>query len=245
MPSVTRLHMAYRARLQAIRDATLAAVLASGDPESVVPIVLGGQRSAVTTTDAYLSLEAGLATNTSTEPWGVDPEQLIGRAARRGAYLEDVYERNWAVDIGTFAGRMAREVNTDISLAERSATYVHTEGDSRVTGTRRVLGSGPNCALCVAASTQRYSKADLRPIHHHCGCTTQAIYGKPEDWRKPDKAALNELYRKAGGSTTGALRRLQVNDADIPAGIDVDTLRSVDVVLDPELGPALALAQRN
>jgi hypothetical protein len=242
MPSVTRLHLAYRARLDALRKRTVAAVLASGGPEDAVPLVLNGQRSAVATTDAYLSLEAGLATRSDTTPWGIDPEPLIGRAGRRGAYLEDVYERNWPETVGTLTSRIGREVNTDLTLAERAATYVHTQGDSRIIGYRRVLGSGPNCALCVAAATQRYSKADLRPIHRTCGCTTQSVYGDASGWRKPDKAALNELYRQAGGSSTGALRRLQVNDADVPPGIDLAALRSVDVVVDPELGPALALA---
>lgn len=240
MPEVTRLHLAYRDRLGRIRAATLAAVMQAGGPDGAASVVLDGQRDTVVLTDAYMSLEAGLATTSDTDPWGIDPEALIGVHARRGDYLEDVYGRNWAgrTDAGSFAERMAREVSTDISLADRSAGFVHTEGDQRIVGTRRVLGGGPNCGLCVVAATQRYSKAELRPIHHGCGCTTASIYGDAAGFRKPDKAALNELYQRAGSSSGQRLRRLTVVDAELPAGIDPTALRAVDII-DGPLGPTL------
>lgn len=238
MADVTRLHLSYRLRLDRIRQNTLAAVTALDGPDQAVPLVLEAQRQAVVLADTYMSLEAGLATGSSTAPWGIDPERLIGKAARRGAFLEDVYERNWAVDVGTFAQRMAREVNTDITLADRAASYVHTEGDSRIVGHRRTLGAGPNCALCVVASTQRYGKGDLRPIHYGCGCSTRPIYGDAAGWQRPNKAQLNALYTQAGGTDFRSLRRLPVNDEDLPAGVARRALPTVEVI-DTDLGPTL------
>jgi hypothetical protein len=234
----TLLQRSHRARVTRLRARTLAAVLAADTANTdrfvatVVPIVLGGQRATVVEADAYLSTEAGLATSSSTEPWGLDPDRLIGVRARRGDFLEDVYARNHRAAQSTFLERMAREVNTDITLAQRGATFVHTDGDSRITGYRRTLGGGKNCGLCVVAATQRYRSGDLMPIHSHCRCGTAPIYGPAAGWKKPDKAQLNALYTRAGGSDYGSLRRIHVAESDLP---DV-------AVVDSKLGPTLVAA---
>lgn len=234
----TRLQRSHRARLVTLRTRTLAAILAADTSSTsrfvstVVPIVLASQRATVAEADAYLSTEAGLAAGASTEPWGLDADALIGVAARRGDFLEEVYGRNHRASQGDFAGRMAREVNTDITLADRAATFVHTEGDSRISGYRRVLSAGKNCGLCAAAATRRYTKSDLSPIHSHCKCGSQPIYAPVGNWKKPDKAQLTELYARAGGTDYASLRRIQVAESDLPAV----------VVVDSTLGPTLAAA---
>jgi hypothetical protein len=230
----SRLQRSHRSRLDRIRARALARVLAldtsdtSRFVEQVVPVVLAAQTAAVAETDAFLSMEAGLATRTSTEPWGLAAAALIGVHARRGDFLEDVYARNHRAAESSFAERMAREVTTDITLAERAATFVHTEGDTRITGYRRVA-SGTACTLCSVAATQRYSRGDLRPIHHGCSCTTAPVYGDAAGWRKPNKASLNALYERAGGSDAGALRRITA---------DGQTVEIVNDVLGPTLVPA-------
>lgn len=231
----TALHRRYTRRLATVRTSTIARVLAADTASTrafvdrVVPVVLAAQAVAVAQADAYMSLEAGTATRTSTEPWRLNPAALIGRRARRGDYLEDVYARNHRAAESTFAERMAREVNTDITLAERAATYVHTEGDPRITGYRRVLSAGKNCALCVVAATQRYGKGDLRPIHRSCGCTTQPIYGASGGYARPSRSQLNTLYERAGGTDFKSLRRISVDEADLP----------VVEIVDTDLGPTL------
>lgn len=244
MPDTTRLHLAYRARLARLRTAAVARVLAADDPDAAARLVLAVQRQVVADTDAYMSLEAGLATGSSTDPWGLNPEPLIGVAARRGRPLEDVYGANWVATAGTFASRITREVNTDISLADRGAGFVHAEGDDRIVGTRRVLGAGPNCGLCVAASTRPYFKRELRPIHQHCGCTTQPLYSlkEPEGWAKPTNDALNKLYDRAGGTDKKSLGRIVVDNADLPPGVKAGSLPPAEIVDTPELGPTLVAA---
>jgi hypothetical protein len=221
-----------------VRTRTVALVVASDTSSTgrfvstVVPVVLAAQERAVADTDAYMSTEAGLATNTSTEPWGLDAAALTGLHARRGDFLEDVYGRNHRAEQSSFAERMAREVNTDITLAARAASFVHTQGDSRIVGYRRTLSPGKNCALCAVAATRRYSKADLNPIHSHCRCGVQPIYRSVTGWQRPDKSQLTALYEQAGGTDFQSLRRLSVPESDLP---DV-------VVVDSTLGPTLARA---
>lgn len=233
----TRLQTTYRQRLARIRARTTALVTTADTSSTkafvarVVPLVLAAQETTVAQADAYLSTEAGLATGTSTEPWGLDAGRLIGVVARRGDWLEDVYARNHRASEGSFAERMAREVNTDITLADRSATFVHTEGDSRIVGYRRIA-SGTACGLCVVAATRRYRKGDLRPLHHACGCTTAPIYRNDPSWRKPDKAALNALYQRAGGGDARSLSRIRVADPSLPEVL----------VVDSTLGPTLVAA---
>lgn len=221
-----------------LRNGTVARVIAADTEDSaefvarVVPIVLNAQEVTVRETDAYLSTEAGLATKTSTRPWQLDASQLIGRRARRGTYLETVYGRNHRANEGTFRGRMEREVNTDITLANRGASFVHTAGDTRITGYRRTLSAGKNCALCVAAATRVYNRADLQPIHSHCGCGIQPQYREVDEWTKPTNDLLRSLYARAGGNDYASLRRVQVASAE---------LEGVDVVLS-DLGPTLTRA---
>jgi hypothetical protein len=226
-------HAAFRARLVRVRAAAVATVVGRDTADvaefvnRAVPVVLDAQRAAVAATDALLSLEAGLATDTSTQPLGLDPERLIGRAARRGVFLEDVYARNHRAAVSTFAERMAREVNTDITLAQRSAAWMHTAGDPRVVGWRRVT-SGGACILCSVAATQTYRRSDLQPIHDHCSCTVSPIHG---EGRPPTRQALEPLYAQVA-SAGSSVRR-------IPA---TATTPEVAIVESAELGPTLAAA---
>lgn len=234
----TALQRTYRRRLTQIRTRTLNLVTAADTSSAeafvarVVPLILAAQEATVAQADAYLSMEAGLATSTSTEPWGLEASKLIGVAARRGDFLEDVYGRNHRARQSSFIERMAREVNTDITLADRAASFVHTDGDSRITGYRRTLSAGKNCALCAVAATRRYHSGDLSPIHSHCRCGVQPLYAPVEAWTKPNKPQLDALYQRAGGTDYQSLRRLSVPESDLP---DV-------AVVDSRLGPTLVAA---
>lgn len=234
----TALNRAYRRRLSSIRDRTTARVIAAQTADAdafvadVVPLVLDAQRRVVREADVYLSTEAGLATGTSTEPWGLDADELIGAKARNGDALEAVYARNLSAAESSFVKRMVREVATDISLADRSATYVHTAADTRVRAYRRTLSAGKNCGLCIAAATREYHKEDLRPIHLACKCGTQPVYGPAQAWTKPTNDMLRDLYAKAGGTDRSSLSRIRVDTPNLP---DVD-------IITTNLGPTLTRA---
>lgn len=229
----SRLHRSYRTRLERLR-ATTATVVIGLDADdvatfvaAVVPVVLDAQRATVAATDAYMSLEAGIATGTSPAPLGIDAERIIGQAARRGVLLEDVYARNWRTDASSFTERMTREVNTDISLAQRSTAWLHTEGDPRVIGWQRITSGNP-CPLCSAAAGQRYKRSDLQPIHAHCSCSVAAVYG---EGRRPSPAQIIALYPRLESATVA--RRTIPATSTTPAVAITDT---------PELGPSLIAA---
>lgn len=245
----TALHAAFRSQLARRLDIATARVVSASTSSleefltTAVPSVLDAQRAVVTATDAYLSLEAGLATGTSTATWGLDPNRLVGRIARRGSTLEDVYARTLLANGGGgTAKRLAREVATDINLARRNATWAHTSSDPRIAGYRRVLGTGGTkgvCALCVVAATRVYRSEDLQPIHSHCTCSSEPVY---VDGPAPEvtREFLDDIYARAGTTEYGGLRRIHVSDDDLPPGVARTQLPgAVDVIDTPELGPTL------
>ncbi len=147
----------------------------------VTPKVLAGQRQIAGLTDAYL------ATLTGGRRLGADPKAITGAAVRGGAELTAVYRRPGAtvhsqlakgatfaqaVAVGT--KRLRSLVNTDMQLAMRQQASYSMQASGREYY-RRVLTGAEDCALCAIASTQRYSTADLMPIHPGCDCDVAPI----------------------------------------------------------------------
>ena len=132
-----------------------------------------------------------------------------------------------------FAGTLAY---TDAQLALRSSWTTSMSSSPRITGYRRVLNS-PSCGLCVVASTQRYSRGDLMPIHHRCDCTVEPIVGGSPNTRVIDGERLELVKRRLasedGTYTRAAIRRMK---------IDVDDLPAVEVRMHGEMGPVLTFA---
>lgn len=150
--------------------------------ERIVPVVAAGQRQIATLTDAYLMAQlAQMRAETDGEP--LDLDDLQGAPLRNGAEPEEVYERPFttlytalahgvplaqAVEQG--ASRLESLVGTDMQLAKTHSANARLER-SNVQFYRRVLVGARNCALCVVASTQRYRRGDLMPIHPGCNCS--------------------------------------------------------------------------
>lgn len=127
---------------------------------------------------------------------GMDPVQVYERSivqARR------TVSTTGDVDQALAAGRSrARQTaQTDVILANRSAISAGADGRPWVVGYRRVL-TGQSCALCAAASTQRYKIADLQPIHASCDCDVAEIYGTADPGRIINSDLLADL--KAAGA---------------------------------------------
>lgn len=110
--------------------------------------------------------------------------------------------------------RAAVQVDDNLSLAFREQwASVLAGAPAVVVGYRRVLhpelARGGSCGLCVAASGNRYSRADLLPIHSRCNCAVMPVLGDADGNVTDDPGAdLNEadlslLYEKAGGTTAG------------------------------------------
>lgn len=172
---------------------------------TALPMVAGAQRLMGTLTDAYLSRVVGALTGSSSLPVGL-PTSLVTGEALRGVPPAEVYQRpfvaTWtalsngqsldsAVQQG--AERLRSVAATDLQLAKTHSASAAMQRMQRVTGYRRVPDATA-CALCLIASTQRYHKADLLPIHPGCGCDVEPLVGNEPEGQVIDRELLNRIH---------------------------------------------------
>lgn len=149
-----------------------------------VPVVNAGQRQSVALTEAYLARALGR------RPLGVDPEQLIGPAARNGAAPEDVYRRPFvtvwtALKAGSaftaaVSAGLARATGTaemDVQLAARATFAAVQREDAEIRGYRRVADGGA-CTFCLMVDGAFVKSADAMALHNRCGCSLEPILGE-------------------------------------------------------------------
>jgi hypothetical protein len=80
-----------------------------------------------------------------------------------------------AIEAG--ARRANQLAQTEVQLAKRQVGYKVRQANQNIVGYVRTLTGSENCALCYVASTQRYHKGDLLPIHPGCDCGEMPLYG--------------------------------------------------------------------
>lgn len=228
---------------------------ASPPVADLVELVLAGQALVVEQTDAFLSFAAGTATDSSTDPLGIESGPLIGRVARRGVYLEEVYARPGVVareeSIERAATYLDNVVRMDMQLAQRNAAFAHANADRRVVGWRRQINpqrGGKTCGFCIAASTRVYRKIDKLQLHPFCRCTVVEVYDTRGVGDYDVEAVLQDVYRQAGGRTDrAALGRVRLDPEQIPVRADTAEIMQLRtrVVDDPELGAVLTGARHD
>lgn len=145
-------------------------------------------------------------------------QDLTEQTLRNGPSLLDVYRRpfvsTWtslakgdfvstAIEQGAI--RAASLAETDVQLASRQAGLNQRTGNSNIVGYRRVLTGAENCALCAIASTQRYTRGQLKPIHPGCDCGEEPIYGDFDPGQVVDMEGLDSLHE-------GLIDQLGVSD---------------------------------
>lgn len=208
----------------------------------VAPIIEGAQARVGSLTDAYLSTIESIITDSRVATLGV-PSELMTTESLRGVPVNEVYQRpGLTIYNGLSEGkpldamvskgeqRALTLVRTGLQLAQtHSSRYVMAQ-KPRIVGHRRVLSGAENCALCSIASTQRYNKAELMPIHPGCDCKVMPIYGTQDPGQIIDQQRLDETHT-AVKSKTG------VSDA---GGREVD-YRQVTIEKHGEIGPVLAI----
>jgi hypothetical protein len=223
-----------RARVAAIVTAAFA-TLGRVDDEAVeifvttiVPRVLAGQLRLASLTDAYMASVAAEVLGGRPEPTGVPADALAYAVLRKGMPPEVVYTRPFitarkalsegyslaqALDIA--GSRLEGTVQADLQLAERRAAFEVVQADDRITGFRRVIrpaaSKSGSCGLCLAASSQRYSRDTLLPIHNRCHCAVMPIFGGRDEALKINKerfAEASRLAKDAGTENTKARGRL-------------------------------------
>lgn len=211
--------------------------------EQILPTVLGAQQQMGSLTDAYLSaLTADMFGGTAAARGVQIPEAI------RGVPPEEVYRRPYvtvwtALSQGKSMSEAVRQgqnrltsiTGTDLQLARTEATRQVLSGDSRVQFYRRVLRGSYNCAMCVIASTQRYRKDRLMPIHPGCDCGTRPLPAgrDPGQVIEPDLLeAAHDAVAKGTGKTDRGGRLPDYRD------IIIDRQHG-------ELGPLMALRRND
>lgn len=171
---------------------------------SALPVILAGQRQIATLTTSYLErLYREIDEESRTE---LDLDRVTGRALR-GVDPEEVYRRPFidvwtalskgesfdvALDRGSH--RLETLTQTDLQLARTHTVREVGDDMPRFEYTVRVLEGEYDCALCMIASTQRYRKRDLAPIHPGCDCTIKLIKADEDPGQIIDEERLERIH---------------------------------------------------
>lgn len=171
-----------------------------------LPMILSAEETISLATSTYMQmqLEALGSSDTTEAP---DPTIIIGEPLR-GVDPSIVYTRPFkevweslgkgktlaeAIDDG--ANRLRQLVETDLQLAHTHTSRTLLRDRNDVVGFKRVPTGTFTCALCLVASTQRYHKLDLMPIHPGCDCRVAPIIDSADTGQIIDKEFLEEIHK--------------------------------------------------
>ena len=256
LDSLNRLAEAYDSQVHAIRQQITAFGQAYWDSlphyrasavedmiEAITPRVTAGQLRIADLTRAYLAQCAReLGWKVVLPP--IDQDEIRGA---RGVDPRIVYRRP-AVDVYTAlaAGkplpqaaaegrlRLTQLIGGDMQLAKVHASRQSMRGyPAEGQFYRRVLTGRENCALCVVASTQRYYRDDLMPIHPGCDCGVQPLPPGLAVNQVIDEDLLEQVHQITAD-------RLGVSDR---GGRNPDYRKLLTVSEHGEYGPTLSWAQ--
>lgn len=256
LDTLNRLAEAYDSQVHAIRQQITAFGQAYWDSmphyrasavedmiEAITPRVTAGQLRIADLTRAYLACCAvELGWKVILPP--IDQDEIRGA---RGVDPRTVYRRP-AVDVYTAlaAGkplpqaaaegrlRLTQLIGGDMQLAKVHASRQSMRGyPEEGQYYRRVLTGRENCALCVIASTQRYHRGDLMPIHPGCDCGVQPLPPGLAVKQVIDEDLLEQVHQITED-------RLGVSDR---GGSTPDYRKLLTVREHGEYGPTLSWAQ--
>ena len=256
LDSLNRLTEAYDSQVHAIRQQITAFGQAYWDSlphyrtsavedmiQAITPRVTAGQLRIADLTRAYLAQCAReLGWKVVLPP--IDQDEIRGA---RGVDQRIVYRRP-AVDVYTAlaAGkplpqaaaegrlRLTQLIGGDMQLAKVHASRQSMRGyPEEGQFYRRVLTGRENCALCVVASTQRYYRGDLLPIHPGCDCDVQPLPPGLAVNQVIDEDLLEQVHQITAD-------RLGVSDR---GGRTPDYRKLLTVSEHGEYGPTLSWAQ--
>jgi hypothetical protein len=172
---------------------------------TALPVVLAGQRQVASLTATYLeSLYRDIADEESRA--ALDFDRVTGEALR-GVDPAEVYRRPF-VEVWTAlsngepldaalahgANRLETIAKTDLQLARTHTVREVTADQPGVEYTVRELQGEYDCALCMIASTQRYHKRDLAPIHPGCDCLVKTVRADYDPGQVIDEERLDRIH---------------------------------------------------
>ena len=256
LDSLNRLAEAYDGQVHAIRQQITAFGQAYWDSlphyrasaiedmiQAITPRVTAGQLRIADLTRAYLAQCARELGWKVVLP-SIDQDEIRGA---RGVDPRVVYRRP-AVDVysALAAGkpllqaaaegrlRLTQLIGGDMQLAKVHASRQSMRGyPAEGQFYRRVLTGRENCALCVVASTQRYHRGDLMPIHPGCDCGVQPLPPGLAVNQVIDEGLLEQVHQITAD-------RLGVSDR---GGRTPDYRKLLTVSEHGEYGPTLSWSQ--
>lgn len=227
--------------------------------DQVVPVVTGAQLQMTGLTAAYLARQQQLAIGGTGAPVAVAARSVTGAASRNGTPLTEVYERPFhtvwreldrlpredgAIEQAIQAGldQALIDAKTDLQRTKALTSQQDLAHDRHVVGYARVLEGAGSCGKCIVASTQRYHKAKLLPIHPGCDCGVAKIYGDDDPGQVINEKLLADIHdaiaAQFGKDNSGA------RFIDGQVKVNGQPLQYRDVLVEHEhgeLGPILAV----
>lgn len=104
--------------------------------------------------------------------------------------------------------RAVQLAKTDVQLAKTHTAKADMARNRSIVGYRRELEGAFSCALCIVASTRRYHKAELMPIHPACDCQPVPIFEGQNVNMNLDPALLEAVHatvaQQFGADSTAA-----------------------------------------
>lgn len=205
--------------------------------ETVLPAAQGVMASSVDAMVSILTEEAPIGIPVFTDVRGIPlaeeferPFIQIWKGLGEGKQWEDL-----VTQAGDRAVTMAT-MDTQVSMVRSMDLAAHES--KRVVGYRRVL-TGKSCMFCASASTRRYHRKNLMPLHAHCDCGVAPIVGDSDPGEVLNKELLSTLkgqgeqfWRQSGFVDA---KGVPIDPTDLPKGL-------TRVVQHDELGPILQAA---
>jgi hypothetical protein len=222
------------------RDADLERFVAE-----VVPVILSGRRQVSQLTDAWLAAKLTATLGKRVKPrGGIDTDSL------RGVDATEVYARPFvtvrtelsngkALDaaVSIASQRLDKMIASDLQLAKTHTAQDVFSNTPAVQAYERTLTGAKNCALCYVASTQRYYKEDLLPIHPGCDCGVEPIVDTGDRIIYPERLqATHEAIDQRFGTSDVSGREVGINDPKFK-----DYSKALIVHEHGELGPVIAV----
>jgi len=208
----------------------------------IAPALSGIKRESAKSTIAFykqIALETG---QDFTQPV-ITASDIATKTLRNGVDTSMVYRRPF-VDMRTALSKGknvseaieagARRANslasTEVQLARRGAGLKARSANDNIVGYVRTLTGLENCGLCYVASTQRYTRGNLLPIHPGCDCGEMPIYGNQDPGQ-----VINDIRLEAAHENVQ--QRFGISDR---GGREID-YRKIQIQEHGEMGPVLTV----
>lgn len=172
----------------------------------IAPFLTGAKLQAAKSSVSFYKSIADLTGQDWTQPV-ITASDVSTMALRKGVGTDVVYRRPFvdmrtalangqdmrdAIESGARRAQILAE--TEVQLARRNAGLRARSANDKIVGYIRTLTGAENCALCYVASTQRYHKGDLMPIHPGCDCGEMPIYGTQDPGQVINEVRLDGIH---------------------------------------------------